>query len=255
MNNIQKAAEKCFKEDDSFTEWVKKIYVDSVTHYLNEMKQQGDNPHLLREDGGKKPQLEKKKSCDVACSPSDYYKGGKCDKHGCYEEAPRPEQKEDWTELVEKMFSRYPKISRSGMRAALTEGMQEAYEMGSKGLSKWGDVEDLWDSMKILQQQLVEKDKKMETWKQKYIEMSNAVSGEYRDMVLKYESELTAAKEQLAEKDELTRLDKEQKSKWWQEKQTLQSELTAAKAMIQILESQIEDYARIMQRIAEQENK
>jgi hypothetical protein len=26
-----------------------------------------------------------RKSCDHACSPSDYYKGGKCDKMGCYE--------------------------------------------------------------------------------------------------------------------------------------------------------------------------
>lgn len=26
----------------------------------------------------------KTKSCDHACSPSDYYKGGKCDRMGCY---------------------------------------------------------------------------------------------------------------------------------------------------------------------------
>lgn len=25
-----------------------------------------------------------RKSCHHACSPSDYYKGGKCDKMGCY---------------------------------------------------------------------------------------------------------------------------------------------------------------------------
>ena len=29
------------------------------------------------------PKAEKK-SCDHACSPSDYYPGGKCDKMGCY---------------------------------------------------------------------------------------------------------------------------------------------------------------------------
>ena len=25
-----------------------------------------------------------RKSCDHACSPSDFYKGGKCDRMGCY---------------------------------------------------------------------------------------------------------------------------------------------------------------------------
>jgi len=32
---------------------------------------------------GRSEQLARK-SCDHACSPSDYYKGGKCDKMGCY---------------------------------------------------------------------------------------------------------------------------------------------------------------------------
>lgn len=31
-----------------------------------------------------KPFDKKRKSCEVACSPSDYYKGGKCDLNGCY---------------------------------------------------------------------------------------------------------------------------------------------------------------------------
>jgi len=33
---------------------------------------------------GQSEQLARK-SCHHACGPSDYYKGGKCDKMGCYE--------------------------------------------------------------------------------------------------------------------------------------------------------------------------
>ena len=33
---------------------------------------------------GRSEQLARK-SCHHACSPSDFYKGGKCDKMGCYE--------------------------------------------------------------------------------------------------------------------------------------------------------------------------
>lgn len=32
---------------------------------------------------------QNKQSCDVACSPSDFYQGGKCDKNGCYKSSPR----------------------------------------------------------------------------------------------------------------------------------------------------------------------
>ena len=42
---------------------------------------------------GKKSPAEqakaKVKSCSVACSPSDYYEGGKCHQHGCYVVKPR----------------------------------------------------------------------------------------------------------------------------------------------------------------------
>ena len=37
-------------------------------------------------------QLDKKQSsCDRPCSPSDYYKGGYCDRHGCYTNEPPKE--------------------------------------------------------------------------------------------------------------------------------------------------------------------
>ena len=32
------------------------------------------------------PSDNKNKSCSKPCSPSDWYKGGKCDKNGCYYE-------------------------------------------------------------------------------------------------------------------------------------------------------------------------
>lgn len=34
---------------------------------------------------------EKEKSCINSCSQSDYYKGGKCDKNGCYKKPPEGE--------------------------------------------------------------------------------------------------------------------------------------------------------------------
>jgi hypothetical protein len=39
---------------------------------------------LLFDVVGRSEQLARK-SCHHACSPSDFYKGGKCDKMGCYE--------------------------------------------------------------------------------------------------------------------------------------------------------------------------
>jgi len=39
-----------------------------------------------KSDFDRMKEIEKmnQKSCDNPCSPSDYYKGGKCDKMGCY---------------------------------------------------------------------------------------------------------------------------------------------------------------------------
>lgn len=42
---------------------------------INEIK-------LICEEG--QSEQSARKSCHHACSPSDYYKGGKCDKMGCY---------------------------------------------------------------------------------------------------------------------------------------------------------------------------
>ena len=102
-------------------------------------------------------------------------------------EKEHPEPKEDWTELVEKMFLRYPKISRSGMRAALTEGMQEAYERGREEFNEAANryyVEKMnWE------QQLAEQAEQMNIFKTGY---ANEV-----DAVVKLQSELTAAKAEI----------------------------------------------------------
>jgi hypothetical protein len=38
-----------------------------------------------------KPRKPIGESCDKPCGPSDWYKGGKCDRNGCYYEQPQPE--------------------------------------------------------------------------------------------------------------------------------------------------------------------
>ena len=133
-----------------------------VYHYLQ------DNPHLLREDGEKEIVLEHE--------PPSFY--------GAQDILSPKEPKEDWTVLAEKMFLRYPKISRSGMKAALTEGMQEAYERGKEEYEQL--YHDAHEERSLLKLQLAEKDKDVRSL--------NILAGERHDSIVDLAYQLTAAK-------------------------------------------------------------
>ena len=74
-------------EATGYTSWInadlypdEKIYTKEYTQWLERQVLALHQSCVV----GRIEQLARK-SCDHACGPSDYYKGGKCDKMGCYE--------------------------------------------------------------------------------------------------------------------------------------------------------------------------
>lgn len=91
-SNLSKAKEeisqlkKLLEEREGFIE-AKNRYLDVCDNEIKRLKSK----------------LEVKASCDKSCSPSDYHKGGKCYKNGCFEEVKEESQqfgvifKNKWT--------------------------------------------------------------------------------------------------------------------------------------------------------------
>lgn len=71
----------CFNNKKAFVEWLPKQGMFAFRFKFLGRGAATDNFFTVH----KFKVLVNEKLCNHACSPSDYYKGGKCDKMGCYE--------------------------------------------------------------------------------------------------------------------------------------------------------------------------
>jgi len=90
--------------------------------------------------------------------------------------------------LLETGSSKLSNKQNNALRAEVDELKRQVEELQKGSYSYW------YRKWKNADDQLAAKEKECEELQKKYIEMSNAVSGEYRDMVIKYQSQIRELK-------------------------------------------------------------